>query len=404
MERGEPDASVHYRRALNERPADLTLSLGLAESLEAEGKAGAVDTLASAVAAQPQWAEGQTALARMRWEAGEGRGFTRDLERAVKAFPASRELWIAYVSALAAADLWVEAADAAGAALAMLGEDPGLLLLNAINASAAGDLDKAEQLFASLPPSFPGRALHEIQHRVRRKQYERALELSQAVFSDNPWDVGAWAMTGLLWRTLADARAEWLHEQPGLVANQDLDLSTDQIQAIAERLRSLHTARAHPIGQSLRGGTQTRGSLFSRSEPEIVMLREAIFDAVQSYWDALPPPDPHHPLLRLRERRPRFHGSWSVRLTGGGFHVAHIHPQGLLSSACYLVVPGADVGKEGWLELGTPPLGLELPLEPLLQIQPTAGRMALFPSTLYHATRPFAAGERLTVAFDVGAA
>jgi hypothetical protein len=34
-------------------------------------------------------------------------------------------------------------------------------------------------------------------------------------------------------------------------------------------------------------------------------------------------------------------------------------------------------------------------------IQPRPGLLALFPSTLFHGTRPFRAGERLTAAFDV---
>jgi hypothetical protein len=34
-------------------------------------------------------------------------------------------------------------------------------------------------------------------------------------------------------------------------------------------------------------------------------------------------------------------------------------------------------------------------------IRPHVGRLALFPSTLFHGTRPFSAGERMTVAFDV---
>jgi hypothetical protein len=32
---------------------------------------------------------------------------------------------------------------------------------------------------------------------------------------------------------------------------------------------------------------------------------------------------------------------------------------------------------------------------------PKAGRLAIFPSTMWHATEPFAEGERLTVAFDI---
>jgi len=48
---------------------------------------------------------------------------------------------------------------------------------------------------------------------------------------------------------------------------------------------------------------------------------------------------------------------------------------------------------------GPPSQGLDLP--PLRQIEPQPGRLALFGSTLWHATAPFAAGERLTFAFDV---
>lgn len=100
-------------------------------------------------------------------------------------------------------------------------------------------------------------------------------------------------------------------------------------------------------------------------------------------------------------------GSWSVRLTSQGFHVNHVHPEGVLSSACYISLPpslGAGDTRDGWLELGRPPEQLSLGLEPLASIEPRPGRLALFPSYLFHGTRPFADGERLTVAFDVVAA
>jgi hypothetical protein len=163
----------------------------------------------------------------------------------------------------------------------------------------------------------------------------------------------------------------------------------------------LHTTRAHPPGQSLRGGTQTRGLLFERDEPEIAALRRAIETAIRDYWADLPPADPAHPLLRHRGGQPRIAGSWSVRLTGGGFHIAHYHPNGVLSSACYLVVPEPSAPMEGWLEIGGPPGGLGLEIEPFERIEPRPGLMALFPSFFFHGTRPFAEGERLTVAFDV---
>jgi hypothetical protein len=182
---------------------------------------------------------------------------------------------------------------------------------------------------------------------------------------------------------------------------EDLELTSLEIEGIAHRLRSLHRAQAHPLGQSLRGGTQTRGVLFDRAEAEVVLLREALAKAVARFWDRLPPADSHHPLLKRRNLQPRFEGSWSVRLTKGGFHVSHIHPKGALSSACYLAVPESRAPQEGWLEIGSPPEGLADELLPLLSIEPVPGRVALFPSTLFHGTRPFQDGERLTAAFDV---
>jgi hypothetical protein len=87
----------------------------------------------------------------------------------------------------------------------------------------------------------------------------------------------------------------------------------------------------------------------------------------------------------------------------GGRHREHIHSKGLVSSAAYFVVPGAAEGdpQAGWLELGRPPPDLRTELPPLHAIQPRPGSCALFPSTLFHGTRPFAQGKRMTVAVDV---
>ena len=403
LERGEDQAPDLYRRALALKPDDAELQLDLAEALEIQGDPQAVPTLAAAVAARPGWARGQKALARMRWELGEGRGFTRDIERALEAAPRDRDLWHAYASALAEAELSAEAADAAARGRAAVGDDPALLQIEALRASESGQLERADALFAAMPAGLPGQARLEARHRARRGDYARALELAEQARAERPWDIGTWAMIGMLWRLTGHRRAAWLLEQPGLVEARELPVDQSCIEAIAARLRSLHTGRVHPIGQSLRGGTQTRGHLFERSEPEIAELKQAIEAAVNAYWDRLPPADPEHPLLRLRERRPALKGSWSVRLTGGGFHVSHFHPQGAISSACYFVVPEAKTPMEGWLELGGPPGGLDVPIEPLVRIEPAPGRMALFPSYLFHGTRPFSEGERLTVAFDVAA-
>jgi hypothetical protein len=158
------------------------------------------------------------------------------------------------------------------------------------------------------------------------------------------------------------------------------------------------------VGQSVRGGTQTRGGLFDRHEPEARAIEASFERAVARYRAELPASDPAHPLLRHRDAEWRFAGSWSVRVYGGGRHTEHIHPKGIVSSAAYFVVPQTSVGEDpqgGWLELGRPPPDLRLDLPPLCAIEPRPGTCALFPSTLYHGTRAFAAGKRMTVAVDV---
>lgn len=401
MERGEEGASVRYERALAAAPGNQELLLGLAEALEADGRAGeALVELEDAVEREPGWIEGQVLLARMRWEAGEGRAFTRNLELAAEARKQDAVLWSALATTLAGADLAAEAAQAATEGARATG-DPRLRLLEAFFASESGQLDLADRLFEALPEGIPNRKFSEARHALRLRRFDQASTLLDGARRESPWDIAVWAMTGLAWRLTGRQEAEWLNEQPGFVRTLELEFEPSEIVEIAERLRTLHRTRTHPLHQSLRGGTQTRGRLFERTEPEIRMLEAHIMRAVELYWDELPERDATHPLLRHRASRPRIEGSWSVRLVGGGFHIAHFHAQGIVSSATYLIVPEPKAPMEGWLEIGGPPAELDLPLEPLTRVEPRPGLLALFPSYMFHGTRPFSEGERLTTAFDV---
>ncbi|MDP8914071.1 MAG: 2OG-Fe(II) oxygenase family protein, partial [Pseudomonadota bacterium] len=177
-----------------------------------------------------------------------------------------------------------------------------------------------------------------------------------------------------------------------------------QLSALGYRLRSLHTSHSYPIGQSVRGGTQTDGPLFARADREIRALRASIVDAVERHIRSLGAIDRRHPVLRHRPHPVRFAGSWSVRLRGAGHHTNHIHPQGWLSSAFYVSVASQELmgpAPAGWLALGEPPAELGLDLPPLRMIEPKPSRLLLFPSIMWHGTVPFAGGERLSVAFDV---
>jgi tetratricopeptide (TPR) repeat protein len=389
-----------YRAALAQAPEDAELALGLAEALEAAGEDGAIMLLEKVVAARPGWADGQAALARMQAEAGAGDAFDAAFGAAVSARPDDRALAMAHVSCLYAADRAAAALAALDAMIARSGRDAASDSHEALLATDVGDVDRARAALARLPAGAAPLARARLA--LRTGAPDAAVAVLEPLARADLDAVNLWAHLDMAWRLLGDSRHHWLSGQPGLVATQDIEYEGDW-QALAEVLRGLHRARAHPIGQSLRGGTQTRGRLFGRPEPEVARLAEAIMAAVRRHLGALPPADAAHPLLRDRTKSPRFSGSWSVRLTGGGFHVAHIHPQGRLSSACYIALPdGIDAeGQPGWLEVGGPPAELGLDLAPLHRIRPQPGRLALFPSTLFHGTRPFGAGERLTVAFDV---
>ena len=190
-----------------------------------------------------------------------------------------------------------------------------------------------------------------------------------------------------------------------MIAVHDLMLSEQETATVVARLRTLHAGSTLRAGQSARGGTQTLGNLFDRVEPEIVRLRDALRSAVERHRAGLPPADLTHPILRHRDAPLGFTASWSIRLTDGGYHVRHMHPKGIVSAASYWMLPAAagDDPQAGWLEIGGAPDYLGLELAPMRQIAPQVGRLTLFPSTLHHGTRPFPAGERISVAFDVAA-
>lgn len=224
------------------------------------------------------------------------------------------------------------------------------------------------------------------------------------VLDREPRSIAGWALRGVAWRMLGDGRTDWLHGAETLACLLPLHDAEHLLPRLNLFLHELHDASPFPLGQSLRGGTQTRGNLFDRGEPILHELQAAIMATISDYQTALPPSDPSHPLLRTRDEQWDMMGSWSVRLSGGGdFHTSHIHPQGTVSSALYLELPNdkGDDPQAGWLELGRPPTDLHLDLEPLRVIEPKVGHLALFPSTLYHGTRPFHGDRRMTVAFDV---
>ena len=397
FEAGQPAVEL-YEQVLRIEQRD-SARLGLIEAVQQEqGAAAAIERLDHMLAGDPGWAEGHSYRAQLAFSAGAPERVTESIERALEVMPREVMLWRELIITLIRALRYDEALEAIARARAAAGPQPTFDANEAICVDELGDHQRAEQLFAPLAGYDETDLLvRRARNALRRGRPEEAAALLEPKLATDAPEVAPYLAAA--WRLCDDERWRWLEGDERLIGVYDLELP----EGLADRVRVLHTAiAAEPLHQSVRGGTQTEGNILARVEPAFEELRSLLADAVERHIAQLPPGDADHPTLGQKREGPvRFSGSWSVRLLGEGHHNEHFHPEGWISSAFYLTVPDKAEGQEGWLKLGEPPRDLGLDLPPIRVIEPKPGRLVLFPATMWHATLPFKAGERLTVAFDV---
>jgi tetratricopeptide (TPR) repeat protein len=404
MEAGRRAVSL-FEKAARLAPEDETVPLGLAAARVAEGEwRKAMTELDALLRRRPGWAAGHATLARLMWEMGERDQFTASLEQALKVRPSDLMLWRELLIVLMHAGLYDEALAAISRGRSAAGPSDIFDANEAVCQAELGQFDAADRLFAALGPvDDPTVGLRRVRHLLRSGRTEQASAMAEGWLSHSTANF-FWPYLAIAWRLLGDDRWQWLEGDPRLVGIYDLGPVIPSIDDLAATLRMVHKSVGQPLEQSVRGGTQTDGILFAREEPAIRALRKAVVEAVTAHVAQLPATDSRHPQLGPARAPIRFSGSWSVRLTAGGHHANHIHPVGWFSSALYVALPDPkERGPEpaGWLALGEPQAELQVDLAPFRMIEPKPGRLVLFPSTMWHGTRPFEAGERLTIAFDV---
>lgn len=385
-----------FARARDLAPADPGVVLGMAAAQLAAGEGASAEAMLVTLVEQvPLWIDGHRHLAQLRALLGQPERADESLRRALAANPRAAPLWHGLFELHLAAERYWALADAVADARAV-----GLPQTNwhdhaTIAAAETGDVPRADTLFAAATDRLP---VWHIRHLLRQHRLDEAVMAIDAALARG--EQAAWPYALTAWRLTDDPRAAWL-ASPELVQSFDIGDMLPPLETLATALRDIHRAGGTYLDQSVRGGTQTDGPLFSRIDPAIRSTRTAIVAAIDRYVAALPPADPHHPTLgRRRDRGVRFAGSWSVRLSGGGHHANHVHPQGWISSALYVALPDLP-SEQGWLTIGEPPSALGIDQPPLRSIAPRPGQLVLFPSWLWHGTRPFADGERMTIAFDV---
>ncbi len=275
-------------------------------------------------------------------------------------------------------------------------------------AAAIGDgtasLALAERAVAAAPNDAVA-AIALITACLAKDQPERASMLAESMRRLAPMSQHAIALQATAWRLLGDPRYRALYDYEAFVSTTWIDAPKGwpdrdtYVADLAVGLNSAHNFRTHPFHQSIRHGTQVP-DIFQQTHPAVRALPEALDGAIMRHIAAL-----GHGGDPLRSRNTgayAYQGAWSIRSGAGGFHIDHVHPEGWLSSACYVEVPNVLNGREGWLKFGQPGVHTIPALEPEYFVEPAPGKLVLFPSYMWHGTVPFtASANRLTVAFDL---
>ncbi len=272
------------------------------------------------------------------------------------------------------------------------------------------DPDRAERQASIAARRLPGDqvALSTLcEAHLARGDVAAALAIATALHERAPLDQHSLGLVATAWRLAGDPRYGSLCDYQNLVRTWRIDTPDGwssleaYLSDLTESLGRLHTLRTHPIGQSVRHGSQTSQSLTLSPDPVIQAFFKAIDGPIRRHIEALGPGG--DPVRSRATGGYRFNGVWSIRLRPHGFHADHLHPSGWLSSACYIALPKAvETGREGWLQFGHPGIATRPALDPEHFVKPEPGLLALFPSYMWHGTIPFSGDQpRLTIAFDV---
>lgn len=363
---------------------------------------------AEAIRRRPTFADAHADLAQLVWmRTADSTAALAALEKAQP--PAGLDLPLLMVKArlleYAEGDA---AAYAAIADLAVMARQHAPLQLTASRLAKGLDPDRAHQHALDAYDAEPSAEAAAVlcQAKLAAGYPEEAAGIAQDLERAWPNDQQATALLATAWRILGDQRYHELYDYDRLVRRYTVETPsgwrdrTEWLGELASALRDPPGLRTHPVGQSLRDGTQTSRALTQSKDKAIQAFFAAIDAPIRDYMAMLAKADDR--LGRRVTGQYRFAGSWSVELRPGGRHVNHIHQLGWISSAFHIETPPAiDTDRQGWLSFGEPGLPTRPPLPAEHFEKPRAGDLVLFPSYMWHGTLPFGGDTpRLTIAFD----
>jgi Flp pilus assembly protein TadD len=397
-------------RAASLGTRDAGLHINRARALQQLGRFDEADvTLSAAVQNWPTALEAHVALAKLRHMRGDAH-YVRDLATAARA-TGRVELWLSLGDLLRRGGRLREAHDVVRPLADSHPEIPEILSSLAVVLQELGELETALRYARKSHEARPSDA--EVAENVvatllQLGRPDEAQPLIGSWRARTPLD-GRWlAYEATAARQLGQPRYGDLYDYDRFVRVFELEppapytTMTDFNASLAQALETRHLLKTHPLDQSLRHGTQTPRSLLADRDPLIASFLAAIREPLAEYVRALGV-DALHPFVGRNRGAVELSGCWSVRLHDGGYHVNHLHPQGWISSAYYVALPGdiADErSKSGWIKFGEPRMPTP-GADAAYFVEPRVGRLVLFPSYMWHGTTPIHGPEpRLAIAFD----
>ncbi len=408
------EALGHYRRAraLGLDQAVLHHNIGNA-LIDTQDARAAIDSYREAIARNPADVHSHRNLNSLLWQQELLDDYLDSYRQALSRQPSAIELRVAYAMSLVQQEDFVAAEKTLLEGLRLTPESSALKHQLAYALEGQGRWQDALQMHAATVKTAGSIADHRVSYARALLACERpdeALVQAEEGVARTPFDQRALAYLGLCWRMLGDERDDVLNDYDRFVRVFELPVPKryrDEAEfnaELASLLNRLHIGKRHPPEQTLRGGSQTTGDLFDRSDPEIRDLVAALGECIGDYIAGLPE-DSAHPLFSRRAAAFRYSASWSVRLARCGYHTMHVHPMGWISSAYYVQVPrevSESDASGGGIKFGEPDIDIGSHGAARRHIQPASGRLVLFPSYMWHGTVPFESDEpRMTVAFDV---
>lgn len=371
--------------------------------------------LRDVITLQNDFVPAHEALNKLYWEHGKTEQFLNSFAAAIQRQPDALSLIYSYISHLDRAGQEQQADQQLDNGVKRLGEVHSLMHMKGVKATRAGDLNAAESFFDQAlqqQPRHPRYLIDQANLYLRQERYDEALTLLDRAHENQPLNQEVHAYKSLCWKLSGQAeKAAYLNDYDRYVKVGFLPTppgydSLEQFwQALTQRIRQLHKTQHQPLDQSVRGGTQTVGSLLAMDDPIINAYRDSLTQYIENYLSHLPD-DPSHPVTARITGNFHFSGSWSVKLFKDGFHSNHVHPEGWLSMCTYLSIPEQvnehDPEQKGWIKFGETSLALGEREQIDKAICPKPGMCVIFPSYCWHGTVPFdSADERITIPCDI---